>query len=242
MGYIRDSFTNSSVIYLVTISSTEWKINPWEEPCWRSSEQTQKRKLWIKGERINQVCSYFTGHRGSCINTLWWCLQGKLEESHMELAVKNRDLTKVILNWVMIDFSPRNRVGYICVFLHGICCLFHIEKHPAGKAEGHSLWKSQNYRGIPVLSPFWTCEIMVWLFSDGVLLSANASEGPAVRVDETTRALTESTLQVNSTDAALRRSVVSFVGKFSRYLWKAAKTNHCLCSKSGVFKLVYGEV
>jgi len=22
-----------------TISSTEWKINPWEEPCWRSTEQ-----------------------------------------------------------------------------------------------------------------------------------------------------------------------------------------------------------
>lgn len=40
MGDIRDSFTNSSVIYLVTISSTEWKINPWEEPCWRSNEQT----------------------------------------------------------------------------------------------------------------------------------------------------------------------------------------------------------
>lgn len=52
MGYIRNSSTNSYVVYLVTISSTEWKINTWEEPCWRSSEQTQKRKLWIKGERI----------------------------------------------------------------------------------------------------------------------------------------------------------------------------------------------
>lgn len=134
------------------------------------------------------------------------------------------------------------RVEYICVFLYGICCLFHIEKHPAGKAERHSLWKSQNDRGIPMWSPFWTCEIMVWLFSDGVLLSANASEGPAVRVDETTRALAASTLQVNSTDAALRLSVVSFAGKFNWYLWKAAKMNHCLCSKSGVFKLVSGKV
>lgn len=125
----------------------------------------------------------------------------------MVLAVKNRDLTKV-----MIDFSPRNSVGYICVFLYGICSLFHTEKHPAGKAEGHSLWKSQNYRGIPLLSPLGTCERMVWLFSNGVVLSANASEGPAVRIDETTRALTASTLQVNPTDAPLCRSVENLIG------------------------------
>lgn len=151
----------------------------------------------------------------------------------MVLAVKNRDLTKV-----MIDFSPRNSVSYICVFLYGICSLFHTEKHPAGKAEGHSLWKSQNYRGIPLLSPLGTCERMVWLFSNGVVLSANASEGPAVRIDETTRALTASTLQVNSTDAPVCRSIA---GTFNWYLWKAAKMSHCLCSKSGGFKLVSGD-
>lgn len=154
----------------------------------------------------------------------------------MVLAVKNRDLTKV-----MSDFSPRNSVGYVCVFLYGICSLFHIEKHPAGKAEGHSLWKSQNYRGILLLSPLGTCESMVWLFSDGVVLSANASEGSAVRIDETTRALTASALQVNSTDAPLCRSAVSKAAKFNWYLWKAAKMSHCLCSKSGSFKLVSGD-
>lgn len=34
-------------------------------------------------------------------------------------------------------------------------------------------------------------------------MSANASEGPAVRIDEATRALTASTLQVNTTDVSL---------------------------------------
>jgi len=48
------------------------------------------------------------------------CLQGKLEESHIVLAEKNRVLTKVILNLVMIDFSPKNRVQYMCVSLYGI--------------------------------------------------------------------------------------------------------------------------
>jgi len=63
---------------------------------------------------------------------------------------------------------------------------------------------------------------MVWLFSDDVLLCANASEGPAVRVGETTRALTASTLQVNSTGEALRQSVFTFAGKWYLVLVKSS--------------------
>lgn len=105
------------------------------------------------------VSGYFIWPQSSYSNTVWSWSQGELEESHLVLAVKDRDLTKVILNSVVIHFTVSST---FCL------SLWHLLFIPHREASCWKSWRTLTLKVTKLLRYSFVENMLVTVWKNGL--------------------------------------------------------------------------